>query len=171
MFIRTVVDCVLGFAASGSKETKAQLSLMFKCLPIEVYPRVADEVPNDGGEIHPYFKNCAALYAAAHFGRCDQEAWKTLFMPIIVCTTKYRIRSKSGAFADDYPLSAKNKPHFAKVVDKIITSELAGKTVSSLLRKSKPALEALVRLQVVKYIVSVIFNGFTDVLVNLLKAR
>jgi hypothetical protein len=34
----------------------------------------------------------------------------------------------------------------------------------------KPALEALVRLQVVKYIVSDVFKGYTDVLVNLLKS-
>jgi hypothetical protein len=26
-------------------------------------------VPADGGEIHPYFEKCSALYAAAHF-RC-----------------------------------------------------------------------------------------------------
>jgi hypothetical protein len=92
-------------------------------------------------------------------------------MPIIVCMTKYRSRSKYGRFAENYPLSTKNKPHFAKVVDKIIMTELAGKSVSSLLHKSKPALEVLVHLQVVKYIVSGIFKGFTNVLVNLLKAR
>jgi hypothetical protein len=92
-------------------------------------------------------------------------------MPIMLCMTKYRSRSQYGAFADDYLLSAKNKPNFSKVlVDRIITNELVGKTVSSLLCKAKPALEALVCLQVVKYIVSGVFKGYTDVLANLLKS-
>jgi hypothetical protein len=100
----------------------------------------------------------------------DEGGLISFFMPIVVCMTKYRSRSQSGAFAEDNPLSTRNKPHFAKVIDKIITNNLVGKTVSLLLRKSKPALEALLRLQVVKYIVSGFFKGCTDVLVNLLKA-
>jgi hypothetical protein len=172
MYVHTIVDCVLGFSPSGTKESKAELAAMFNCLPMNVYLRSApEEVPADGGQINLYFEKCSALYAAAHFGRIDQEGWITFFMPIMVCMTKYRSRSQSSAFADDYPLSAKNKPNFSKVVDRIITNELVCKTISSLLRKAKPALEALVCLQVVKYIVSDVFKGYTDVLVNLLKSR
>ena len=113
MYIRTVVDYVLGFVASSPKEHKAKVASMFKRLPIELYPRSAKEVPEDGGKIHPYFEKCAALYSAAHFGHIDEEAWKMLFMPIIVCKTKYHSQSKSSGLTEDYPLSTKNKPQFA----------------------------------------------------------
>jgi hypothetical protein len=144
---------------------------MFDNLPNDVYPRDTEKLPADGGSVHPYLENCAALYAAAHFGRKEKDGWINFFMPIVVCITKYRTKSKSGSFTSDYPLSTKNKPRFSKVIDDIIRKELTKKTVTSLLRKTKPALEALLRLQVVKYLVSVVFKGMTDVLVNLLKHR
>jgi len=170
-FVRTAVECVLGFEATGTRGVpKAELNAMFNSLPIDIFPREEDKVPSDGGAINLYFEKCTALYAAAHFGRQDQDAWKNFFMPIVVCVTKYRVKSNSRS-DNPSPLSGKNIQNFSTIVNKIIREELEGKTVSLLLRKSKPALEALLRVQVVKYIVSSIFKGHIDVLVNLLKRR
>jgi hypothetical protein len=154
---------------SGSKGVpKAELKAIFDSLPIDIFPREPENVPPDGGEIDPYLQNCASLYAAAHFGRRDEASWKKFFMPIVVCVTKYRVKSNSHSVHPS-PLSVKNIPNLLSVVNNIIRDELQGKTVSSLLHKSKPALEALLRLQVVKYILGTIFKGHHDVLVNLLK--
>jgi hypothetical protein len=87
-----IVDCVLGFPAT-TKEQKAELAAMFDRLPVEVYPHCAEHVPAEGGEVHPYFEKCSALYATAHFGRKDEEGWISFFMPIVVCMTKYCSRS------------------------------------------------------------------------------
>jgi hypothetical protein len=170
-FVRLAVECVVGNSDPGSKGVpKAELKAMFDSLPIDIFPRDQETVPSDGGEIDPYLHNCASLYAAVHFGRCHQECWKKFFMPIVVCVTKYRVKPNSRSL-NPSPLSGKNIHNFSTAVNKIIREELQGKTVSSLLRKSKPALEALLRLQVVKYILSTIFKGHHDVLVNLLKGN
>ena len=162
---------VLGFKPTGTRGVpKAELNAMFNSLPIDIYPWEEEKVPWDVGEINPYFEKCAALYAAAHFGRQDHDAWKNFFMPIVVCVTKYHVKSNSCS-DNPSPLSGKNIQNFSSIVNKIIWEELDGKTVTSLLRKSKPALEALLHVQVVKYIVSTIFKGHIDVLVNLLKGR
>jgi hypothetical protein len=122
MYVQTIVDCVFGFSPSGTKESKAEVAVMFNRLPMNVYPCSApEEVPADGGQIDPYLEKCSTLYATAHFGRIDQEGWITFFMPIIVCMTKYRSRSQSSAFADDYPLSAINNPNFSEVVERIMS--------------------------------------------------
>jgi hypothetical protein len=155
---------------SGSKGVpKAELKALFDSLPIDIFPREPENVPPDGGEIDPYLQNCASLhYAAAHFGHRDQASWKKFFMPIVVCVTKYRVKSNSRSVHPS-PLSVKNIPNVLSVVNNIIRDELQGKTVSSLLCKLKPALEALLHLHVVKYILGTIFKGHHDVLVNLLK--
>jgi hypothetical protein len=99
------------------------------------------------------------LYSSAFFGRQDPEAWLKRFLPIIAGVTKYR----NGTT----PNAKKTSVAFWEAVNKI-SGDLAGQTVSQVIRTVH---EALVRLVIIRHLLSSIFKEHLDVLMYLLKSR
>jgi hypothetical protein len=110
--------------------------------------------------VDPYILAAAELYSAAFFGRVDQDAWIKRILPIVASVTKYR----SG---NTTPISKKKKSSFWVAVDDIYR-DLDGTTVSTHLHVVE---ESLIRLMVVRHLLSSVFKNHHDVLISLIKNR
>jgi hypothetical protein len=106
-----------------------------------------------------YFVAASEVYSSAFFGRRDSDAWLRYFLPIVAAVSKYR----SGKD----PNSAKTTTEFRNRIE-VINVELAGKTVSDVISTVE---EALVRLFIIKYVLSSIFKDQLEILELLLKQR
>jgi hypothetical protein len=118
-----------------------------------------DATSPDKPSVDPYIAAASELYSSAFFGRQDPEAWLKRFLPIIAGVTKYR----NGTT----PKSKGTSVTFWEAVD-IISGDLAGQTVSQVIRTVH---EALVRLLIIRHLLASIFKEHLDVLIYLLKHR
>lgn len=111
--------------------------------------------------LDPYLVIASQLYSSAFFGRQDPDAWLQCFLPIVATATTYRNKTST-------PNSKKSSTKYWEAVNEIISSKLAGKTVSQVIKTVE---EALIRLIIIKHLISTIFKDHLDVLVYLLKQQ
>jgi hypothetical protein len=111
-------------------------------------------------ESHQFLIAASELYSSALFGRQDPEAWLQRFLPIVATVTTYR----RGAST---PNSKKDRAKFWGAVNKI-SRQLSGQTVSQVIRIVD---ESLIRLFIIKHVISSIFKDHLDILTLLLKLR
>jgi hypothetical protein len=118
-----------------------------------------DSLPEDmSSRNHQFIIAALELYSLALFGRQDPDAWLQCFLPIVATITKYR----KGAST---PNSKKEPAKFWDAVNKI-NRELSGRTVSQLIHIVD---ESLIRLFIIKHVISSIFKDHLDILTLLLK--
>ena len=113
----------------------------------------------DKPSVTPYIAAASELYSSAFFGRQDPEAWLERFLPIVASVSKYRQGTS--------PKSKGTSAAFWVAVDEI-SGDLAGQTVSQVIRTVH---EALVRLLIIRHLLSSVFKEHLDVLIYLLKNR
>ena len=111
--------------------------------------------------VHPYLDIASQLYLSAFFGRQDPDAWLQCFLPIVATMTTYRNGTST-------PNSKKTSTKYWEAVNKIIADKLVGRTVSQVIKTVE---EALIRLIIIKHLISTIFKDHLDVLIFLLKCR
>jgi hypothetical protein len=140
------------------------LTLLLDSLRTE-YVRIEDDsiindscfLPLDLEDVHPFLVAASELYSLAFFGRQDQHSWLKRFLPVVAGVTSYRKGRQSQHMKKD---QAKYEEGINAIFNK-----LHGKTVSDVL---KIVDEALIRLFIIKHILSSVFKKHVDVLILLL---
>jgi hypothetical protein len=117
-------------------------------------------LPLDLDDVHPFLVAASELYSSAFFGRQDQHSWLKRFLPVVAGVTSYRKGRQSQHMKKD-------RAKYEEGINAIF-KKLHGKTVSDVL---KIVDEALIRLFIVKHILSSVFKKHLDVLILLLRSR